>query len=1069
MSLSHLPSVKVSSASADRVAAVSRSEEEDSDDSGVINDEAKQKEQLLKDKMKEKTGKKEQEISVNIDTVDSSDEEAEVDEDDMSRKKDKPPKKWSYKDHDPKQKKSPQSSNSSPSIMFSVGDLVWGRTMGSSYHPCVVSQDPHFRFHTKIVKSEPGSCVETSPGSGRVGERQYHVQYLGDNKRVWLPSKQIIPYKGIAHYEQMAIQDVKNINKIYKPKTEALKTAWREAVLLAQQLEQLTAQERISRCDMARLRERGGKALLKKIEFDSKRRSSESDDSGRGRRSSESSDMKSPERFKSPTSPRKGVEKEGEERKKSAQYRRREEMQYKMTKGMGQEKKKRKLSEEEKKPESTKTIPLNILEVATPTFNRSFKIKGKGKGKEKDNDNISEAKIDANQESADSKKIINDNSANEDAKNSLSKGSLGQENGKECSNGGSTGSSGGRNDGAGGGKNDGAGGGKGGKGGGDDGLISSKLTDNPKESLVEGSLVWAKIRGYPYWPSVVTRDPDDGEFVKVPDSQYKTQRKYHLLFLEYNNQRAWLPGSSLNLYRGKDQFQAEAAKAGPNRKKDFIPGKRYQAQFERAVTYSESLSTLTNEERLESVLLKYGWVMVSEPGSGEERGERKQKKKKTIRDTELEVNKSTDSETDYQANMASPAIARPSSADRRSSAEAESRLDPGVDTLEGDTSNSTQRVGSLSGGKKKRESSLIAAIAMNGDSSSDDSGDDSGGESKSKKVKKRPLLSPEKQTPTQVKPKTTPIPRPKVLTVSTPGSPVATLQPPPKAGEPDEFPRVGDLVWGRMSGFPFWPCFVTKSPTGQYRREGPSGKASYHVQFFNWNDESGWVNAVIEFDGLDSFKKIAAKKKTDKSYNPSKGAMMSKWERAAREAEETMGLNRLERFEQYLVTYGANNIRVPRPAPVKVPKPVSTPKPKKLPVTPAVPPVKRTPGPASKTGVKRSPQGATGGQLPAGWRIKNRLEGGQTFISPDGREFQDKTAALRYIANSGVGTGQGTVKYLEDSSLPGGWRCQKIQNSIYYFSPRGERFETRDAVADRLEEEGASMEVVTSVRMGEKK
>ena len=71
-------------------------------------------------------------------------------------------------------------------------------------------------------------------------------------------SKQIIPYKGIVHYEQMAIQDVKNINKIYKPKTEALKTAWREAVLLAQQLEQLTSQERISRC-MARLRERGSR------------------------------------------------------------------------------------------------------------------------------------------------------------------------------------------------------------------------------------------------------------------------------------------------------------------------------------------------------------------------------------------------------------------------------------------------------------------------------------------------------------------------------------------------------------------------------------------------------------------------------------------------------------------------------------------------------------------------------------------------------------------------------------------------------------------------------------------
>jgi len=476
------------------------------------------------------------------------------------------------------------------------------------------------------------------------------------------------------------------------------------------------------------------------------------------------------------------------------------------------------------------------------------------------------------------------------------------------------------------------------------------------------------------------------------------------------------------------------------------------------------------------VLLKYGWVMVSEPGSGEERGGQKQKKRKTVKDTEVEVNKSTDSETDSQSNMASPTLPRPSSADRRSSAEAESRLDPGVDTLEGDTNNTPQRVGSVSGGgsKKKRESSLIAAIAMNGDSSSDDSGDDSSGETKSKKVKKRPVISPEKLTtptpiPAPIKPK--PISRPKVQTVSTPGSPLATQQPPPKTGEPDEFPRVGDLVWGRMSGFPFWASFVTKSPLGQYRREGPSGKASYHVQFFNWNDESGWVNAVIEFDGLDSFKKIAAKKKTDKSYNPSKGAMYNKWEKAAREAEETMGLTRLERLEQYLVTYGPQVAR-PKPAPVKTPKPVkpvkpvSIPKPKPLPTPPPPTIIKRTPGPASKTGVKKSPQAVTG-QLPPGWRIRNRVEGGQTYISPDGREFQDKTAALRYIATT-PGQSQG-VKYLEDSSLPSGWRCQRIQNSIYYFSPRGERFETRDAVADRLQEEGASAEVVSKVRRGGKK
>ena len=34
-------------------------------------------------------------------------------------------------------------------------------------------------------------------------------------------------------------------------------------------------------------------------------------------------------------------------------------------------------------------------------------------------------------------------------------------------------------------------------------------------------------------------------------------------------------------------------------------------------------------------------------------------------------------------------------------------------------------------------------------------------------------------------------------------------------GDKEEFPRVGDLVWGRMAGFPYWPSFVTRSPEGK--------------------------------------------------------------------------------------------------------------------------------------------------------------------------------------------------------------------------------------------------------------
>lgn len=98
---------------------------------------------------------------------------------------------------------------------------------------------------------------------------------------------------------------------------------------------------------------------------------------------------------------------------------------------------------------------------------------------------------------------------------------------------------------------------------------------------------------------------------------------------------------------------------------------------------------------------------------------------------------------------------------------------------------------------------------------------------------------------------------------------------------------------------------------------------------------------------------VSAKKKIDKSYNPINEAMMSKWEKAVREAEEIMGLTRLERVEHYLVTYGVNNTMPPNPSPVRTPKPAPSPNSNKAPVpaTAVLLPVKRTPGPASKTGV----------------------------------------------------------------------------------------------------------------------
>ena len=130
---------------------MSRSEEDDSDDSGVIKDVSRR---ATDSKVSEETRKGsdsvESEVSLNCGGTNTSSEGERKEGDKV--KADKPPKK-SYLDFIEQKpsakvdKRSPSSSGSpgKAGLRFGVGDLVWGRAAGSYFHPAVVSQDPHFK------------------------------------------------------------------------------------------------------------------------------------------------------------------------------------------------------------------------------------------------------------------------------------------------------------------------------------------------------------------------------------------------------------------------------------------------------------------------------------------------------------------------------------------------------------------------------------------------------------------------------------------------------------------------------------------------------------------------------------------------------------------------------------------------------------------------------------------------------------------------------------------------------------------------------------------------------------
>ena len=104
--------------------------------------------------------------------------------------------------------------------------------------------------------------------------------------------------------------------------------------------------------------------------------------------------------------------------------------------------------------------------------------------------------------------------------------------------------------------------------------------------------------------------------------------------------------------------------------------------------------------------------------------------------------------------------------------------------------------------------------------------------------------------------------------------------------------------------------------------------------------------------------------------NPAKGPVYRKWMQAAKEAEDTLGLTRQERVDQYLVSY-AHKLNPPAST-----TPKSSPRP--------------TPKAVSSAG-KTSTTKKKASNLPTGWLSEKRMKEGKEltiYISPDGEEFQ---------------------------------------------------------------------------------
>lgn len=130
--------------------------------------------------------------------------------------------------------------------------------------------------------------------------------------------------------------------------------------------------------------------------------------------------------------------------------------------------------------------------------------------------------------------------------------------------------------------------------------------------------------------------------------------------------------------------------------------------------------------------------------------------------------------------------------------------------------------------------------------------------------------------------------------------------------------HIGDLLWGHVSGHPWWPGMVSSDPfSGLFTtiKRGPGLTRMYHVQYFGDEAERGWVNekSALPFDGKQKLveygkeqvrlvKGRANKTKLLQSFCPNPRRKAA-WEIAVAESEDAATLDKTERIDKYTFVY----------------------------------------------------------------------------------------------------------------------------------------------------------------------
>ncbi|XP_063787606.1 histone-lysine N-methyltransferase NSD3 isoform X2 [Pseudophryne corroboree] len=176
-------------------------------------------------------------------------------------------------------------------------------------------------------------------------------------------------------------------------------------------------------------------------------------------------------------------------------------------------------------------------------------------------------------------------------------------------------------------------------------IIEQHLPISPLPSEVRtvtwfqvGDLVWSKVASYPWWPCMVSCDPQLHVHSKI---NARGAREYHVQFFSNEPERAWIHEKRIREYRGQKQFEqlvaednAKVVNQSEKLKMRKPRPQKERIQWEIGIAHAEKALCMTREERID----QYTFIYVDPESSPEN--------KKTVQSTKRSRRSTSSSEAE---------------------------------------------------------------------------------------------------------------------------------------------------------------------------------------------------------------------------------------------------------------------------------------------------------------------------------------------------------------------------------------------------------------------------------------